>query len=122
MTSLNYRGYTAAIVYFTWCNMQFAQLAALCFLLVLSIHGVPETYVNCWGGMAHTGEGGVELPLVALLVAGGNGCAKLLLGHLQKQMPVLVLEGSGGLADLLAFAYHEVRRRWAHHFILPGLI
>lgn len=67
-------------------------------------------------------SGGVaELPLIALLVSGGEGCARLVLEHLKRQLPVVVFEGSGGLADLLAFAYREVQRRspavWDAEFV-----
>lgn len=52
-----------------------------------------------------------SVPLVSLLVCGGIGCLRLCLDHLRRQLPLLVLEGSGGLADLLAFAYRQVQRR-----------
>ncbi|XP_037570265.1 LOW QUALITY PROTEIN: transient receptor potential channel-like [Dermacentor silvarum] len=65
--------------------------------------------------------GGAELPLIALLVSGGDGCARLVLEHLKRQLPVVVFEGSGGLADLLAFAYRESQRRspavWDPEFV-----
>ncbi|UYV70179.1 TRPM [Cordylochernes scorpioides] len=53
----------------------------------------------------------MEIPVVALLVQGGYNCSRMILEHLKKQMPVVVLRGSGGLADLLAFAFHEVTQR-----------
>ncbi|XP_064474206.1 transient receptor potential cation channel subfamily M member 2-like isoform X2 [Ornithodoros turicata] len=63
----------------------------------------------------------VELPLLSLLVAGDITCVRFLHDHLKRQMPLVVLEGSGGLADLLAFAYHQVQRRgtrvWDAEFV-----
>ncbi|CAN7992774.1 unnamed protein product [Ixodes hexagonus] len=62
-----------------------------------------------------------SVPLVSLLVRGGSGCLRLALDHLRRQLPLLVLEGSGGLADLLAFAYRQVQRRgpgvWDAEFV-----
>ncbi|CAN8019239.1 unnamed protein product [Ixodes persulcatus] len=62
-----------------------------------------------------------SVPLVSLLVCGGIGCLRLCLDHLRRQLPLLVLEGSGGLADLLAFAYRQVQRRgpgvWDAEFV-----
>uniref|UniRef100_A0A1W7RAU8 Protein ced-11 n=1 Tax=Hadrurus spadix TaxID=141984 RepID=A0A1W7RAU8_9SCOR len=55
--------------------------------------------------------GGVEIPVVALLVQGGYNCARLVLDHLKKRLPVVVIRGSGGFADLLAYAYYEVEQR-----------
>ncbi|CAL1261896.1 unnamed protein product [Larinioides sclopetarius] len=52
-----------------------------------------------------------EIPVVSLLIQGGYDCARLILEHLKKQLPVVVVRGSGGLADLLAYAYYEVSER-----------
>ncbi|XP_042900024.1 transient receptor potential cation channel subfamily M member-like 2 isoform X2 [Parasteatoda tepidariorum] len=52
-----------------------------------------------------------EIPVVALLVQGGFDCARLILEHLKKHLPVVCVRGSGGLADLLAYAYYEVSER-----------
>ncbi|XP_065285092.1 transient receptor potential cation channel subfamily M member 5-like isoform X2 [Dermacentor albipictus] len=54
-----------------------------------------------------------EIPLIALVCQGGTGCNKMVLEHLKKQLPVLVIQGSGGVADLLALAYNEIDRRGA---------
>ncbi|XP_035207047.1 transient receptor potential cation channel subfamily M member-like 2 isoform X2 [Stegodyphus dumicola] len=52
-----------------------------------------------------------EIPVVALLIQGGYECARLILEHLKKHLPVVVVRGSGGLADLLAYAYYEISER-----------
>lgn len=52
-----------------------------------------------------------EIPVVALLIQGGFDCARLILDHLKKNLPVVVVRGSGGLADLLAYAFYEVSER-----------
>lgn len=52
-----------------------------------------------------------EIPVVALLIQGGYDCARLILEHLKKNLPVVVVRGSGGLADLLAYAFYEVSER-----------
>lgn len=69
--------------------------------------------------------GSNEIPVVALLIQGGYNCARLVLEHLKKQLPVVVLYGSGGLADLLAHAYYEVQYRlqgcWDAEFVENSL-
>ncbi|KAL3188833.1 hypothetical protein MRX96_002993 [Rhipicephalus microplus] len=54
-----------------------------------------------------------EIPLIAIVCQGGTGCNKMVLEHVKKQLPVLVIQGSGGVADLLALAYNEIDRRGA---------
>ncbi|CAN7993898.1 unnamed protein product [Ixodes hexagonus] len=62
-----------------------------------------------------------EIPLIAIVCQGGTGCNKMVLEHIKKQLPVLVIQGSGGVADLLALAYNEIDRRgvtlWDPEFI-----
>nr|XP_037275704.1 LOW QUALITY PROTEIN: transient receptor potential cation channel subfamily M member 1-like [Rhipicephalus microplus] len=53
------------------------------------------------------------IPVVALVCQGGTGCNKMVLEHLKKQLPVLVIQGSGGVADLLSLAFNEIDRRGA---------
>lgn len=55
--------------------------------------------------------GCTEIPVVSILVQGGYDCARLVLDHLKRRIPVVVLRGSGGLADLLSFAYAELKQR-----------
>lgn len=62
-----------------------------------------------------------EIPLIAIVCQGGTSCNKMVLEHIKRQIPVLVLQGSGGVADLLALAYNEIDRRgvtlWDPEFI-----
>lgn len=53
----------------------------------------------------------MEIPVVSIVVQGGYDCARLVLDSLKRNFPVLVLRGSGGLADLLAYAYMELKQR-----------
>ena len=53
----------------------------------------------------------MEIPVVSIVVQGGYDCARLVLDCLKRQMPVLVMKGSGGLADLLAYTYLELQQR-----------
>ncbi|XP_053204968.1 transient receptor potential cation channel subfamily M member-like 2 isoform X2 [Panonychus citri] len=53
----------------------------------------------------------MEIPVVSIVVQGGYDCARLVVDCLKRQYPVVVLRGSGGLADLLAFAFSELEQR-----------
>nr|XP_042901467.1 transient receptor potential cation channel subfamily M member 2 [Parasteatoda tepidariorum] len=53
----------------------------------------------------------MEIPVVAVLFQGGTDCARLALDHLKKHLPLVVMKGSGGLADILGFAYGEITQR-----------
>ncbi|XP_076316396.1 transient receptor potential cation channel subfamily M member-like 2 isoform X3 [Tachypleus tridentatus] len=65
--------------------------------------------------------GSSEVPVVAILIQGGYDCVRFVLDHLKKQFPVVIIRGSGGLADLLAYAYsefkHRAQSRWDVEFI-----
>ena len=52
-----------------------------------------------------------EVPIVSIVIKGGYGCSKLVKTQILKHIPVVVLKGSGGLADLLAFVDIEIRDR-----------
>ncbi|GAB6022353.1 hypothetical protein CHUAL_006473 [Chamberlinius hualienensis] len=52
-----------------------------------------------------------SIPLIALFIGGGNKSTLMVLDHLKKQIPVVVVKGSGGAADLLAFAYEEIKEQ-----------
>lgn len=52
-----------------------------------------------------------NLPVIILLLHGKIIQIDLILGHLKLGLPLVVLEGSGGLADLLAFAYSQTNYR-----------
>ncbi|XP_076343398.1 transient receptor potential cation channel subfamily M member-like 2 [Tachypleus tridentatus] len=64
---------------------------------------------------------GSEVPVIALLVQGGYECVYIVLQHLLNHCPVLVVQGSGGLADILAYAFlevkHRIHGRWNQEFI-----
>lgn len=47
----------------------------------------------------------VEVPLVSILIEGEPENASTVLSLMKKQIPVVVLRGSGGLADIIAYAY-----------------
>lgn len=51
------------------------------------------------------------LPVVSVVIQGGLESAQLVYSHIQRKIPVVILRGSGGLADILAFAYTEIRQR-----------
>lgn len=53
----------------------------------------------------------MEIPVVSIVIQGGYECARLVLDCLKKQFPVVVLRGSGGLADLLAYSFSELKQR-----------
>ncbi|GIY85036.1 transient receptor potential cation channel subfamily M member 6 [Caerostris darwini] len=53
----------------------------------------------------------LEIPVVAVLFQGGTDCARLVLDHLKRHLPLVVMKGSGGLADILGFAYSEINQR-----------
>lgn len=51
------------------------------------------------------------IPVVGLLIHGIPAKIDLILFYLRKKMPVVVVKGSGGCADLLAFAFEEIQDR-----------
>ncbi|XP_066295735.1 transient receptor potential cation channel subfamily M member-like 2 [Branchiostoma lanceolatum] len=50
-------------------------------------------------------------PVVCVLVQGGPASIQYVRGCVQQETPVLLLKGSGKAADLLAFAYEEIKER-----------
>ncbi|GBM23290.1 Transient receptor potential cation channel subfamily M member 2 [Araneus ventricosus] len=52
-----------------------------------------------------------ETPIITLLFQGEASDIHLVLGLIKNRLPVVVVEGSGGLADILAFAYHHITCR-----------
>ncbi|XP_035685384.1 transient receptor potential cation channel subfamily M member-like 2 [Branchiostoma floridae] len=50
-------------------------------------------------------------PVVCVLVQGGPASIQYVQGCVQQETPVLLLKGSGKAADLLAFAYEEIKER-----------
>ncbi|GFY47641.1 transient receptor potential cation channel subfamily M member 2 [Trichonephila inaurata madagascariensis] len=52
-----------------------------------------------------------EMPLLSILFHGEVSDIHLILGLIKNRLPVVIIEGSGGLADILAFAYHQITCR-----------
>ncbi|XP_035219334.1 transient receptor potential cation channel subfamily M member 3-like isoform X2 [Stegodyphus dumicola] len=50
------------------------------------------------------------IPTIAILVQGDINSIHFILAHLKRKLPVLIMRGSGGLAEILAYAYYEVHR------------
>ena len=51
------------------------------------------------------------VPVVGLLVQGSPRGVDHVLTYLNDKMPVVILKGSGGVADLLAYAFEELVER-----------
>lgn len=51
------------------------------------------------------------VPVVGLLVQGSPRGVDHVLTYLNNKMPVVILKGSGGVADLLAYAFEELVER-----------
>ena len=51
------------------------------------------------------------MPVVSIVVEGDRETIKLVLDLIKRQIPVVVLRGSGGIADLIAFAFLEITQR-----------
>lgn len=51
------------------------------------------------------------IPVVCIVIRGGYNCARLVLENLKRHNPVIVFRGTGGFADLLAFAFVEMQTR-----------
>ena len=52
------------------------------------------------------------IPVVGLLVQGSPRNIDHVLYYLQNKMPIVVLKGSGGIADVIAFTYEEMMDRY----------
>lgn len=52
-----------------------------------------------------------KIPTIALLLGGGFRSAILVAEYLKNNVPVVVIKGSGGTADLLSFAYEEIKEK-----------
>lgn len=65
------------------------------------------------------------VPVVGLLVQGSPRGVDHVLTYLTNKMPVVLLKGSGGVADLLAYAFEELLERsdpdFEEHFLKPEL-
>jgi len=78
-------------------------------------------YLSTFGGSTHgkkvtdkPADVFLEIPVVSILIQGGYDCARLVVECLKKRFPVVILRGSGGLADLLSFAYVELKQKSRH--------
>ncbi|KAK3100700.1 hypothetical protein FSP39_023943 [Pinctada imbricata] len=67
-----------------------------------------------------------RVPVIGLFVQGSPHSIDNILFYLSNKMPVLVLKGSGGTADLLAYAFEEMQERideeFREHIMKPELI
>ena len=52
-----------------------------------------------------------KIPLIGLLVQGSPKSVDHILMYLKNMTPVVVMKGSGGLADIISFAYEEYLER-----------
>lgn len=66
------------------------------------------------------------IPVIGLLVQGSPKNVEHVLFYLSNKMPVVLLKGSGGLADLLSYAFEETQERtdpdFLETFLKPELI
>ena len=62
------------------------------------------------------------VPVVGLLVQGSPRGVDHVLTYLNDKMPVVILKGSGGVADLLAYAFEELVERWSILLFGPELM
>jgi len=55
------------------------------------------------------------------VIQGGYESARIVFDQIKRKIPVVVLRGTGGLADLIAFAVNEIDERsphvWNAHFV-----
>jgi hypothetical protein len=53
----------------------------------------------------------VSTPVIGLLVQGGPPDIDHVLWLLQRKIPVVVIQGSGKAAELISFAFNEMKQR-----------
>ena len=56
------------------------------------------------------------IPVVGLMVQGSPRGIDLVLFYLRNKMPVVIVKGSGGCADLLAYAFEESQEKFVPFF------
>ncbi|WAQ99063.1 TMP2L-like protein, partial [Mya arenaria] len=67
------------------------------------------------------------IPVVALLVQGSPSCLDHVMYYIQNKMPVVVLKGSGGIADMFGYIYEELQEKaesdpdYEEHILKPEL-
>lgn len=52
------------------------------------------------------------IPVIGILVQGDMHTAHTCVNYLMKQVPILVIEGTGGCADLIAYAFNQLKFRF----------
>ncbi|XP_060598129.1 transient receptor potential cation channel subfamily M member 6-like [Ruditapes philippinarum] len=68
------------------------------------------------------------IPVVGLLVQGSPKNIDHVLFYIQNKMPVVILKGSGGLADMIGFVHEEIQEKadsdpdYEEHFLKPEVI
>ncbi|XP_014670278.1 PREDICTED: transient receptor potential cation channel subfamily M member 3-like [Priapulus caudatus] len=58
-----------------------------------------------------------EVPVIGIVMQGDAAVVDLALVHLKMQLPVIVMKGTGMLADLLAFAFTELTERSDNEYL-----
>ncbi|XP_037077937.1 transient receptor potential cation channel subfamily M member 6-like, partial [Pollicipes pollicipes] len=61
--------------------------------------------------IADPGVGGLGIPVILLILEGGLGVITDVLHSLRRGIPVVVIQGTGRAADIIAFAQHETYKR-----------
>ena len=51
---------------------------------------------------------GITIPVVTLVIGGGQGTLKNIQATLKRDLPVVIIKDSGRLADVFAFAFDEL--------------
>ena len=63
---------------------------------------------NTNGDVALLSEGGLDIPVVVLVVEGGIEAIHNVQSSLSQNTPVILCKGTGRAADILAFAYNHM--------------
>lgn len=63
-----------------------------------------------------------SIPVVGLMVQGSQRGVDLVLFYLKNKMPVVIVKGSGGVADLLAYAFEESQEKFVPCFSFTAVI
>ena len=61
--------------------------------------------------IADPGPGGMGIPVILLILEGGLGVIEDVLHSLRRGIPVVVIQGTGRAADIIAFAQYEICKR-----------
>ena len=52
-----------------------------------------------------------KIPMVCLMIRGDLSNIEVIESKIKKEIPVVVLNGSGAVADIIAFAYNEMNEK-----------